>query len=797
MAGQVVAQERRLMATATVRDRLKIRLQTHLKYVKARQRSADYETRPTQRKRSTLEVSGKEMLRMSPLGLASHLISVGLLQDIEGAPCPLLASEKCRPKGFGIESTLGRLCSPTNPEGQDIYRRTVHYRCMCCRTFVQVDYKNPLFELLGGGRTSVTDMVICYYNAVEGADQTYSRRQTGVGEDTVGRLYRQARQIMAWDAVRKQSSIVFGKKPGGATTEVEADEHVFFSWKEPGSEAASEEQGRMPIWVHKYYVWLGIWTRGNLGECHLRSMGITKSLDFGDGSPPPPLSAKVWDAAAADAFQEGSNVVLMTDGAMEYRQEKAGIVEHHWVNHSARPRENARAVDMLLNAQTGERGQGIASTNFIDSEWGRLEQHIPRAIGARTEEQRRVLEEYIRAAQWRRMVSTGSAWEQWCAAAAAWIQEQQEGQAKVLERLHPIAKSQKRMAPLAPALANDKKVEEDSLDGIVGALELGEVVLLERALGKRRRMLHQASSSQAPSLPALGPPKEQDQPCTLVQEQAPPTSWLGEAEGIEELLPGPLKNNIGHALQSVLGPQGFIQAGQISWNGWTSLKAELLLSATDRSISEESAVECAQAAVGRCIYAFLRIAADNVGEIPVVRDSIAMRRYEELGYTIGTGCVHGHNDCLADSLLQCLSAAEVLPARFNDPKKTEERALVCKLVRRYLLNHEDLSLRPVPWSGFLAENLHGPHIVLFLLQHFNDELLSRPAEVELVTHSRFDSCVQNPGTTSPISPALTRIRTGFKVDSGSAYELVITADVYNETGRGCSGFHFSPILRKP
>ena len=65
------------------------------------------------------------------------------------------------------------------------------------------------------------------------------------------------------------------------------------------------------------------------------------------------------------------------------------------MNHSARPRENARAVSMLLNAQPGKRGGGIASTNFIDSEWGRLEEHIPRAIGARTEQQRVVMEEYI------------------------------------------------------------------------------------------------------------------------------------------------------------------------------------------------------------------------------------------------------------------------------------------------------------------------------------------------------------------------------------------------------------------
>jgi hypothetical protein len=116
----------------------------------------------------------------------------------------------------------------------------------------------------------------------------------------------------------------------------------------------------------------------------------------------------------------------MTDGAMEYRSSQVGVVEHHWVNHSARPRENARSVDMLLNVVTGARGAGVASTNLIDSEWGRVEEHIPRAISARTADNRVVMDEYIRAGQWRRMVSTGDRWEAFCKAAMDWILVQQE-----------------------------------------------------------------------------------------------------------------------------------------------------------------------------------------------------------------------------------------------------------------------------------------------------------------------------------------------------------------------------------
>ena len=121
-------------------------------------------------------------------------------------------------------------------------------------------------------------------------------------------------------------------------------------------------------------------------------------------------------------FQPGSNVVNHTDGAQVYKAPRRGIVQHHSVNHSAVPRENSRAIDdLLLNVDTGEVGRGITSTNFIDSEWGRLEDMIPRAISARTEAQRVIMREYIRAAQWCRMNSTGNRWERWCLAAREWI----------------------------------------------------------------------------------------------------------------------------------------------------------------------------------------------------------------------------------------------------------------------------------------------------------------------------------------------------------------------------------------
>ena len=120
---------------------------------------------------------------------------------------------------------------------------------------------------------------------------------------------------------------------------------------------------------------------------------------------------------------------------------------------------------------------------------------------------------------------------------------------------------------------------------------------------------------------------------------------------------------------------------------------------------------------------------------------------------------------------------------------------MCSAARQYLLQHEDERLRPVPWDGFLAEHEHGPPVVLFFLLHFGHELLQRPAEIELVTHSRFDACVQAPGRSSPVSPATTSFMARFAPEATD--EIVIALHVYNETGHGSGGLHFSPILWMP
>eukprot|EP00969_Alexandrium_andersonii_P083981 3704729-Alexandrium_andersonii.AAC.1 len=58
----------------------------------------------------------------------------------------------------------------------------------------------------------------------------------------------------------------------------------------------------------------------------------------------------------------------------------------------------------------------MAGTQTIDKVWRDLKEDIPGAISARTEEGRDMMASYIRAAQWKQMVSTADRWPAFCAA---------------------------------------------------------------------------------------------------------------------------------------------------------------------------------------------------------------------------------------------------------------------------------------------------------------------------------------------------------------------------------------------
>ena len=100
----------------------------------------------------------------------------------------------------------------------------------------------------------------------------------------------------------------------------------------------------------------------------------------------------------------------------------------------------------------------------------------------------------------------------------------------------------------------------------------------------------------------------------------------------------------------------------------------------------------------------------------------------------------------------------------------------------------------MPWNSFLEEHWHGPHIVRFFLEYFSKELLLVPATIQLVTHSRFDRGVQDPGTESVIEPATTHVEL-IPPEQDEQWDLDL--HLYNDTGFGARGLHFSPVLGMP
>ena len=138
------SEEQRQLEVARRRDRVKIALRAHLNYVKEKQRSSEYDTRPTQRKRCPADTTVKEMSRMGAFGFCTHLLGIELLQDLEGIPCPYLANETCVPCGWGTKSVS--VLPPPCPSGlwQPLIRVTGGWTHKCDR---------PSHDLLrGGGR---------------------------------------------------------------------------------------------------------------------------------------------------------------------------------------------------------------------------------------------------------------------------------------------------------------------------------------------------------------------------------------------------------------------------------------------------------------------------------------------------------------------------------------------------------------------------------------------------------------------------------------------------------------------
>ena len=59
----------------------------------------------------------------------------------------------------------------------------------------------------------------------------------------------------------------------------------------------------------------------------------------------------------------------------------------------------------------------MAGTQLVAREWGLLKSMLPDGYSARTEDDRARYAEYIRDAQWKRILRTGDRWQLFCAVA--------------------------------------------------------------------------------------------------------------------------------------------------------------------------------------------------------------------------------------------------------------------------------------------------------------------------------------------------------------------------------------------
>ena len=380
-----------------------------------------YEARPRERCRASIAVSFKELCRLSPLAFTHALIDAGLLEQLNGQPCPRAAGGQCSDnRPFKVADggpVLGKLVEAARDDdddageiGADVTRRSVHYRCKLCRTIVAVDWASPLYDAGGGGRASITDVTLCFWLCTNDVSLTHAVLQAGLGEDACRTYYATARAVMAWKAIQLQSQLKLGEV-GDRTTEVEADEHVFKSW----SASVAGDQG-VDTMHYFWYCIVGIIQRGDPTKLLLEPMGINLSK----GEPrPPPLSRDRWADIASRAFSADRPCILHTDGAKAYEGLLPGVVQHHSVNHSAVPMELTKPVVMLSNVATRELVPGVCGTQLIDSEWGRLEAQLPKQLSGRTADTRDVLDSYLRAAQWRRMQGNRDLWAALCAATCA------------------------------------------------------------------------------------------------------------------------------------------------------------------------------------------------------------------------------------------------------------------------------------------------------------------------------------------------------------------------------------------
>ena len=86
----------------------------------------------------------------------------------------------------------------------------------------------------------------------------------------------------------------------------------------------------------------------------------------------------IWTMACNTMFDSTSHIVTNTDGAATDVHQHTGIDEHHSVNHEVE--EWARREKVSSSVETGDRKCTHISTNYLDSQWQKVQEPIPRGV---------------------------------------------------------------------------------------------------------------------------------------------------------------------------------------------------------------------------------------------------------------------------------------------------------------------------------------------------------------------------------------------------------------------------------
>ena len=395
-----------LVRTAYLKNKQIAATASRLKYTRIAVRTAGYEERPSCRARASVARTWLSYSRAMPGQLADMLEEDGLLINLVGVPCP---REKCRvskQEGYlSSKKTLGQRCH-NDEKGHNIELKTVWHRCDTCSVKQQITLHNPIFAgFTGKSAHGVSMALLAFWNCVEGASLVFTIRQLNIHENTCRAYYDRAKVIMAAGAHRLQREVTWGTGTS-KTVEVEIDCTVICKWRR-------EEDGHT---VYYYYVYMGARQRGSVDKLALMPCGISRSVDEGRVNKE---SSGAYHKFCREVFGTGKkmNLVKMTDACNTYFCECDACLElfaeRHHVNHSRKPiRENTRPLDnMLLDADTGERGDGMAGTQTLDGEFGHIKEHFPHNLTASSPEAMARCDIEVRAQQFRRMTSTGDRWQ--------------------------------------------------------------------------------------------------------------------------------------------------------------------------------------------------------------------------------------------------------------------------------------------------------------------------------------------------------------------------------------------------